>query len=236
MLSLKFAYTNPTYRIVLRRELCCQQKPARALFARIFDRVTNVIRKSFFFFGVRISSVAIKRPLPDGQERRHKKTTTNSGSSAICIYFCGVIALLKQSLLFNSSIWFFLFFSLLDILSCYLCCCLTVNVLSRLSVEGLSRGNWTGFAILMTFLLSLRRLPQFYKKKEVESPMCLITRRRLEVGRRKAVLLDEGVKLCKCCSVLYNLLFSKIIKLSGVSDGVSKCINKNHKTRGALHI
>lgn len=43
-----------------------------------------------------------------------------------------------------------------------------MNVLSRpghLSVEGLSRGNWTGFAILMTFLLSLRRLPQFYKKK-----------------------------------------------------------------------
>lgn len=66
--------------------------------------------------------------------------------------------------------------------------------------------------------------------------MCLITRRRLEVGRRKAMLLDEGVKLCKCCSVHYNLLFSEIIKLSGVSDGVSKCINKNHKTRGALHI
>lgn len=133
-------------------------KTGTSVFGRIFDfRVTNVIRKSFFFFGVRIRSVAIKRPLPDGQERRHKKTTTYSGSSAICIYFCGITAVLKQSLLFNSSIWLFLLFFFLDILS-YLCCCLTVNVLSRpghLSVEGLSRGNWTGFAILMTFPLSL---------------------------------------------------------------------------------
>lgn len=192
MLSLKFAYTNPTYQIVLRRELCCQQKPARALFARIFDfRVTNVIRKSFFFFGVRIRSVAIKRPLPDGQERRHKKTTTN-------------------------------------------CECSQPSRSSQCRRVKSRKLDW--FCYLDDVSPLTQKASTVLQNKKVESPMCLITRRRLEVGRQKAVLLDEGVKLCKCCSVHYNQLFSKIIKLSGVSDGVSKCINKNHKTRGALHI